>query len=263
MNIEIINPSSPGASFTENTNQTILQTFQWIEERGYPIIDFKEMRQSLQKEFGINDNNARNIFPLLKNCGFINYSKGVKVDTHSFLSKTGLAYAKAIEIENNISSQQLSQSSKAKALNGVETIKENLIYGGLKNLIISSEANYCQTFKNVISFLLMYNKINKNEFAALVYYYDKNSITFLKDINETITNYRNDVIDIKVTVNVRDDTHGIGGQNLSKRKESIGFLTSFGYFIGLLVQSGLAFKEDDYYQIFESKIAKIKVLLED
>lgn len=86
MRIDINNCSSPGASFTENTNRVLICTLQWIRENNYPVIEFKTLRTILEKKYGVNNNNARNIYPLLKNCGFINYSKGV-IETEHFLAK--------------------------------------------------------------------------------------------------------------------------------------------------------------------------------
>ena len=67
MIIEIENTSSPGASFTSNTNSVLLKTYEWICEHKGISIPFKEFRMRLQSEKGINDNNNRNIYPLLKN----------------------------------------------------------------------------------------------------------------------------------------------------------------------------------------------------
>ena len=64
MIIEIENTSSPGASFTSNTNSVLLKTYEWICEHKGISIPFKEFRMRLQSEKGINDNNNRNMIPV-------------------------------------------------------------------------------------------------------------------------------------------------------------------------------------------------------
>ena len=59
MLIEIENTSSPGASFTNNTNEVLLITYEWICEHKGITIPFRDFRMRLQSEKGINDNNLK------------------------------------------------------------------------------------------------------------------------------------------------------------------------------------------------------------
>ena len=92
MKIRINNPSSPGAMYSDNTNETLIGAFDWIEENGFPTIGFKQLREKLVSEKGINDNNARNVFPLARTCGFVSYRKNSQIDTNHFFTKRGNRY---------------------------------------------------------------------------------------------------------------------------------------------------------------------------
>jgi hypothetical protein len=48
MRIEIENTSSPGASFTENTNNVLLKTNDWIKEHNNYVLPFREFRKKLR-----------------------------------------------------------------------------------------------------------------------------------------------------------------------------------------------------------------------
>ena len=97
MKIEIENTSSPGASFTDNTNDVLLKINDWIKNHISEVLPFKEFRMILQQEKGINDNNSRNIYPLLKNSGLIKYENRGNLTVSEFFTNTGSAYIAALE----------------------------------------------------------------------------------------------------------------------------------------------------------------------
>ena len=103
MDIIIENCSSPGAHFSKNTNEVLLKIYEWINKNNKPELPFIEFRRRLENEEKINDNNARNIFPLIKNYGFVNYEKGVSIQYKYFFTNVGLAYCKALEAIKKIS----------------------------------------------------------------------------------------------------------------------------------------------------------------
>ena len=115
MVIEIENTSSPGASFTKNTNSVLLKTYEWICEHRGLSLPFREFRMRLQSEKGVNDNNNRNIYPLLKNGGLANYEKGSDLKVDSFYTNTGLAYVKTLESVEVIEVEDYTKEQKEKA----------------------------------------------------------------------------------------------------------------------------------------------------
>ncbi len=259
MRIDINNCSSPGASFTENTNRVLICTLQWIRENNYPVIEFKTLRTILEKKYGVNNNNARNIYPLLKNCGFINYSKGV-IETEHFFSKTGLAYVLALEtisLLNSDEDEKVIREAKMKA----DTIIKTMILNGLYVLQSNPETNYAPELRDFMRYLLRYGKADKKEFAYLLYERKRND-NFLDTMHALIQRYRDGIEDIEVVVKVRDDTCGEGGSNIAKRAESIAFLTSYNYFTNLLKQAGLIEKGDGCYIVVENKRKSLQELSE-
>ena len=76
MEFIIENCSSPGAQFSRSTNQVMLKIAEWINQNNEPDLMFIDFRRRLEKEAKINDNNARNIYPLLKNGGLVEYQSG-------------------------------------------------------------------------------------------------------------------------------------------------------------------------------------------
>lgn len=264
MKISVKNTSSPGAMFSENTNNVLLSIYEWILENNYPFVEFKQMRLILASEKGINDNNARNIYPLLRNCGFIRYVKNEVINTSYFFTNTGLAYAKLLKTEKLIhNDSSYSDSMKKSALHKIDETKANLIYKGLTELL-RIESNYKEPFVDIISFLLMYKKINKKEFALLLFEKENGDPSFLENMSEKLFNFRNGFLSLDVDVDVRNDINVREMSGKQRRNEGLQYLTSFGYFVGLLTEAKLVTKNgDDYFVVIENKIHELELLLEE
>lgn len=254
MIIEIENTSSPGASFTHNTNLVLLKTYEWICEHKGMAIPFKQFRMRLQNEKGINDNNNRNIYPLLKNGGLVSYEKGSDLTVDSFYTNTGLAYVKTLQTMAMLEESEYEEGQKAAALKRFETILEEIICGALKNITNQSDVNYVEPFQDMIRFLLKFDRISKIEFAYLMYAKQEFKLeNGLDSISQTIQSYRCGELEIDVHVKVRNDIEIREKTNMDKRKEGLTFLTSYGYFVSLLQQAGLIRKDDKYYIVKEEK----------
>ncbi len=254
MIIEIENTSSPGASFTPNTNLVLLKTYEWICEHKGIEIPFKQFRMRLQSEKGINDNNNRNIYPLLKNGGLVSYEKGGKLVVDSFYTNTGLAYVKTLQAMAMLEEAEYEEVQKVAALKRFEIILEEIISGSLKKIINQTDVNYVGSFQDMIRFLLRFDKINKVEFAYLIYAKQEFKLeNDLGSISQVIQAYRYGEMEINVHVKVRNDIEIREKTNEDKRKEGLTFLTSYGYFVSLLQQAGLIRKDDKYYIVNEEK----------
>lgn len=254
MIIEIENTSSPGASFTSNTNLVLLKTYEWICEHKGIEIPFKQFRMRLQSEKGINDNNNRNIYPLLKNGGLVSYEKGGKLIVDSFYTNTGLAYVKTLQAMDMLEEAEYEEEQKVAALKRFEMILEEIVSGSLKKIMNQSDVNYVEPFQDMIRFLLKFDKISKIEFAYLLYAKQESKLeNDLDSIFQAIHSYRCGEMEIDVYVKVRNDIEIREKTNMDKRKEGLTFLTSYGYFVSLLQQAGLIKKDDKYYVVNEEK----------
>ena len=254
MIIEIENTSSPGASFTNNTNSVLLKTYEWICEHRGISLPFKNFRMKLQSEKGINDNNNRNIYPLLKNGGLVNYEKGADVQVDYFYTNTGLAYVKTLETVDMIENEGYSKQQVAEATKKFEIIQQEIIFGALKKIVNQPELNYVEPFQDMIRFLLKFGKISKVEFAYLLYVKQQKEIReALNTMHPQIDMYRCGDLEIEVHVKVRNDIELREKTNADKRKEGLSFLTSYGYFTSLLLQAGLIKKAEKYYEVIEEK----------
>lgn len=261
MRINVENCSSPGASFTKNTNHVMLLMYEWIVEKNYPTLSFREFRSLIEKDKKVNDNNNRNIYPLLKNCGFISYEKGENLDTGHFFTNNGLAYVKALETAELVRSSDYSREKKEQSLAQIQEILEHLIFEGLQKLL-KSGANYADAFRDFIKFICAFDKISKVEFAYLLYFRAHHPDFNFEEISKVITEYRNNETEIDVAVNVRNDIELRETTSTTRRNEGIDYLTSYSYFISLLSQAGLITKESDYYVLKSSCREKIAKLLE-
>lgn len=264
MKINIENTSSPGASFTDNTNQVLMEIFKWINRNENLIISFRDFRRKLEDEVGINDNNNRNIYPLLKYCEFVEYEKGGSIDTSKFFTNYGLAYIQSLNLIENIETHN--NLNNPKTIAAIKLAKENValaVFDGLKALI-KSDANYVEAFKYLISFLIKYKSISREEYALLLYKLKKSSNVNLEqilvDLEDEISNYRDNNLHLDISVKVRND---ISIRNKTKEKyrnENITYLTSYGYFVSLLSQAHLIYKNSGCYIINENKFNKLKEL---
>lgn len=264
MRIEIENTSSPGASFTENTNNVLLKINDWIKEHNNYVLPFREFRKKLQQEKGINDNNARNIYPLLKNCGLIQYEIHEDLLVNDFFTKTGQAYVTALETKRLlITDDNYTEEKKRIASQKIDTIISEIIKSSLALLFKNKELNYVEPLKDFASFLLTYKKINKTEFAYLVFLKKNNtSVDAIKSAQQVIKDYRSGKLLIDVDVIVRNDVKIREKTKTDHRKEDLSFLTSYTYFSSLLQQAGFIKKDDGYIVLKEETRDDLKRLLE-
>ena len=256
MIIEIENTSSPGASFTKNTNAVLLKTYEWICENKGLVLPFHDFRMRLQKDKGINDNNNRNIYPLLRNGGLATYEPGSSIHVDCFYTNTGLAYVKTLEsIKFIIEDANYTKKQKEDAIKRFELIQNEIVYNSLKKIVAQPDINYVQPIQDMIDYLLRFEKINKTEYAY--YLYVKHSRDRQKALETMVANvdsYRKGDLVIEVNVRVRNDLDLRKKTNSKQRKEGLSYLTSYNYFTSLLQQAGLITKiEGNYYCVIEEK----------
>lgn len=258
MRIEIENTSSPGASFTDNTNQVLVKTNEWINEHQGEVLQFREFRRHLQDDKKINDNNNRNIYPLLKNGGLVDYEKGKLLNVDYFFTDTGKAYVKTVETVNLIEQEEYTPEQKRNAAKRFIEIQQAIIANSLLKIVKNKDLNYVEPFQDLIRFLVKYDKISKLEFALLLYHRIHHDIEeSIEIMGNEIQDFRENLLKIEVEVKVRNDIALRNKTKSNSRKEGLTFLTSYGYFTSLLLQAGLVIKDDNYFRVVEDKREKL------
>lgn len=263
MNIIIENCSSPGAHFSKNTNEVLLKINNWIAKNNSPELPFIDFRKRVAKEENINDNNARNIYPLLKNGGLVEYHAGDSLKTDSFFTKRGLAYIKALETKKLIDNSDYTKRQKEEACKQVDEILSSIICDTLERLLKNNELNYSEGLKWYLMFLARYQKINRQEFAAMIYTMNKDQDDWQNVLDGVIQDYRNNNIEIEVQVRVRNDQKIIQQTGNTTRLEGISFLTAYNYYSSLVLQAGLINKIEGYYVVVDDKSDKLVTMLEE
>jgi hypothetical protein len=238
-----------------------LKTYEWIREHKGESLLFKDFRMKIESDKGMNDNNNRNIYPLLKNGGLVNYESGGLLYVDNFYTKTGLAYVKTLEAMSLLESEGYSKEQIRQAEKKFEDILSEIIFGALKKIVKQLEVHYVEHFQDLIRFILKYGKISKIEYAYLLYIKQKHDIDeSLKIIQEQVYLYRKGDLDFEISVKVRNDIDLRERTKTDNRAEALSFLTSYGYFTGLLKQAGLVKKHDKYFSIIEEKRTMLEIL---
>lgn len=258
MEITIENCPSPGAQFSENTNKVLKLIYHWILDNDFPELEFIEFRRKLAG-IGINDNNARNIYPLMKNSGFIDYSSRGILDTSKFFTPKGNAYILILETLLLIEESGNQNDKSKSAIILFRKILEELIYDGVEKIINNNKINYKEGLRWFLMFLLEYEKINKNEFAYMVYQMKHDSSDWVVASKSIIERYRDGLIDINVNVEVHNDNNIKEKTGVETRLEGIGFFTAYNYYYPLVIHSGIADKNGEYCYLKDRK--KLELLL--
>lgn len=262
MQIIIENCSSPGAHFSKNTNDVLLKIYQWIVSNNKPELSFIDFRRRLEKEANINDNNARNIYPLLKNGGLVEYQPGGELRSGEFFTRRGLAYIKALETKDMIMQSEYSKQQKAAASVQVDEILGTIVCDTLEKLLRNKELHYCNSLKWYLMFLAEFEKISKHEFAYMVYVMNNNPDNWQENVGKIIDSYRKKEVDIEVSVRVRNDQKIQQVTGEKTRIEDISYFTAYSFYSGLVNQAGLTKKVKDYHLVVDGKKETIKKLLE-
>lgn len=263
LSVKTKNTSSPGASFTDNTNNVMLLIYDWIKENKNLVISFREFRTRIENEKGINDNNNRNIFPLLKNCGLVNYIDKHELNVDDFFTNEGIAYVDILEsIEIIKSAKDIDDETKIKSIENYKIILQEYVNIALEKLVLNTNINYLQPFLDFILYLLEFKEIDKTEFAYMISIRENYNIKETFDIiRENINEYRKGDLNINVSVEIRNDNNIKAKTSKTHRDEGIAFITSYGYFSSLLEQAGLIVKIDNRrYMVCAEKIENLKKL---
>lgn len=264
MKLVVKNCSSPGASFTDNTNHVILSCYEWVLAYPDEVKPFVNFRKEVAKAKNFNDNNARNIFPLLKNCGFVNYEKGSTIQYKYFFTNVGLAYAKALDAIGKVNNDETySKHQKEEAIKKLQSVNQKLVYGGVAKLLKIPDSNYREAFLTYMKCFLEFEKMNKYEFAYMLYEMEGHPPDVITSMSDNILAYRNGELSFEVAVDVRNDNNIREKSNQERRQEGIGFLTAFSFFSALLTQARLIVKQKDYHILKMGKRNEMEKIIEE
>ncbi len=246
MRILIENPSSPGSSLTKNTIETLKIAYRYCEEHPSSTFDL----QRVINNAGFKWKNARTIFPLMRYLGFVEYGKYTNLNTDEFFTNRGRVYMNAILLEE-----------KGKCISAIVTklkeVRNALIKGGLNSLLADASCNYQWVIRNTLEHLLHYQKIDKKEFAYLVYANGHGISLHSIEYSKTIKAYREQTIDIDIVVEIRNDQD----DNTPTKEVGDGYLTAYGYVTNILIQSGIAEKDNDYCLLNEKSRDDVSMIL--
>lgn len=231
MRILIENPSSAGSSLTRNTIETLKIAFSFCEEHPFSVFDL----QTIIVNAGFKWKNARTIFPLMRYLNFVSYEKYTNLSTDSFFTDRGRAYMNSILLDED-------GKCTPEVKKNLARVRESLVKGGLNSLLLDESCSYQWIIKRTLEFLLQYQKIDKKEFAYLVYAEGRGITLQSEEFSNAIESYRERTTSFDVVVVIRNDQ-----DKKSETKEvDDRYLTSYGYVTNILIQSGIIEKDDDY-----------------
>ena len=251
MDITTINYASPGASFTERTNNYILAFYNVAHKYSNKEWLFSEYRTCVTNESGLDMSNARNIFPLLRNYGFIKYEKNSLIKSDEFFTNTGNAY---IEVIRSLAKCNETDSESLKIRQQLQNIKKEMLYNGLWKSLQSDETTYKIGLLYILKFLRKFKSIDKTECAYLFLATLNDNKNYLNAIEENIYLYRDNKLDINVKARVKDKSKR--GEDVYKYT-GIQSFTAFGYLINLICEAGLVVKNKNRYIVIEAAYDKL------
>ena len=243
MQITVFNPSSQGAHFTENTNRVIICCFEWIQSHIDEKESYNAFRQGVVSTYPeVNDNNLRNIVPLLQHYGFVSYKqKGIN-ENSKFFTNSGKSYVEVLKLQRTIQADpNYTAEQKERALKEANCISKELLCDGLKNALIDYKCKYRAPLALYMEALLEFGHMDKKEFAILMWGKNKDPNSPLDQIREQIRQYRDNTLEIEVSVDINNDKRIRAIQNSDRRIEGISYLTAFSFYSGLLEEAGLVF----------------------
>ncbi len=252
MDIIINNCSSAGASFSDGINNTFVQLYNFVCEEPNKCENIKDLRKSYYEKFNLSSY-ARNMFTLVRECGFIRYENGQTLKRSDLFTDLGKSYVLTYI-------QLLSLADKDEAVkNEIEKVQRNILFLGVRN--ITKSDSYGDVYKEVLKYTYENEYIDVIEFAYMLY-------TMQNDVDEeevknNIKLYRSGDIDINVKVRVRDDTNNSNGSDrIGDLKDS----SAFTYIVGLYMQAGILYSEQigqkKKYYFNKSMSEKVRMVLE-
>ena len=252
MQFVVENSPSPGAKFTDNTKNSIIAYYEICEKYPSRISSFAEYRDTVTKEKKTNPQNDRNIFPFLRNLGFVKYGKD-DIRYGDLFTQRGNALVKTLRAQKifKVNEDDLSEEQRKSVNEKLQSMLEELISFGLWQAIKdkSGSMTYRDALLQTLRFLLDFNNYDKKEFAYMVYC-NANDCYDIKKMAQILSEYRSGDLEFEIKVDIYDKK---SGSALNRKLDGLEKLTCYTYITGLLEAAGIVHKIGKRYSMVEKK----------
>lgn len=236
----IKNPSSPGASFTGHTEDTIVSCYNFVQNSKDERLIFTDFQEKLQQKERINKSNLRCILPMLRYAGLVRYNKDV--DLKNFFTDLGKQYISVIKLLRQIEEDGVSSETR-QGYKEAQVLRSMFLRYALVSIVHSTGCSYANILLQTFRFVQRFNTIDKVEFACLAYGIQCGEGDPLDNASQYVQKHRNGE-KVKIQLSVRDDAEGV-----VRQKDSLGWLTSYNYILALLEQAGIVSQLKDGFKV--------------
>ena len=236
----IKNPSSPGASFTGHTENTIVSCHNFVQDSKDEKLIFTDFQEKLQQKERVNKSNLRCILPMLRYAGLVKYDK--EVDLKNFFTNLGKQYISVIKLLRQIEEDGISSETK-QGYKEAQVLRSMFLRYSLVSIVHSTGCSYANILLQTFRFVQRFNTIDKIEFACLAYGIQCGEGDPLDNASQYVQKHRNGET-VRIQLSVRDDTEGV-----VRQKDSLAWLTSYNYILALLEQAGIVSQVQNGYKI--------------
>lgn len=236
----IKNPSSPGASFTGHTEDTIVSCHNFVQDSTDEKLIFTDFQEKLQQKERVNKSNLRCILPMLRYAGLVKYDK--EVDLKNFFTDLGKQYISVIKLLRQIEEDGISSETK-QGYKEAQVLRAMFLRYSLVSIVHSTGCSYANILLQTFRFVQRFNTIDKIEFACLAYGIQCGKGDPLDNASPYVQKHRNGET-VRIQLSVRDDAEGV-----VRQKDSLAWLTSYNYILALLEQAGIVSQVQNGYKI--------------
>lgn len=245
MEIVVSSPGSPGTTFTDNVKSQIVVIHDVLSDTKN-FENAGELRAFLEEKYGYKQAYLRNIMAFLQNCGIVNYQRNTSFANDQFFTNIGYAYVDILKCLSVVEKEADSDEKKM-VMKALKNIEEAIYFQCLIIMMKNKECNYAQDFFDVLRFADIYKSIDSTEYLLIQYARDKNPTSFLTDIKDIVTGYRDGSIDIQVKTKTKNDSQGDAKS-----------VNSFPYVHGNFSKAGIFYKGlDNRFYINETRRLEI------
>ena len=251
--VSVSNLSSPGASFTEHTDDTMVSCFDYVSGMADASMPFMEFQDRLYREKKINKSNLRCILPMLRFAGLVSY--GANVIKASFFTELGTQYVTVARLLNKIRSTE-ELALNVEGLKKAQSLKAKFLRYALAIIIKNDKCKYADGLRQVFRYLQRFDFIDKREFACLVYSIQTGAKDPIENVEPLILSCRSGK-PINIKMIARNDAKGA-----VEEIGSLSWLTCYNYLLALIEQAGVAKSVKTGYQICRSSANELAELIE-
>jgi len=250
--VSITNLPSPGASFTDHTDDTVAQCADYVSRMSKDKISFSDFQDGLNRDKHINKSNLRCILPMLRYAGLVSY--GVTVSKATFFTELGNQYVAVVRLLKKIrSTNELAQN--VEGVKKTMSLRSKFLRHALALIIKNDKCKYSEGLKCILRFMQRYASIDKREFACLAYSIQSGSNDPVVAVEPLIRSCRAGK-PVNVQMVVRNDSKG-GKEDVV----SLSYLVCYNYLMSLMEQAGVVRTEKAGYRVCRSAANELSELI--